>query len=95
MMNIEKIKTDLALRVQHLMTTGNEVHNNGVKITAKSKSWCDKVADAEDLVKKIYDTLNEVLQCNGIHLANHLEYDTLISDLEPTVNDLVIKNMED
>lgn len=94
-MNIEKIKTDLATRVQRLMAARKE---SGRQVSAQiheTKTWKDKVADTEELVKKVYDTLNEVLQCNGIQFSNHLEYDGLISVLEPTVNDLVLKNIED
>lgn len=94
-MNIEKIKSDLALRVQNLMATRKEVKHQNLKIVHKVKTWRDKVADTEELVKKVYDTLNEVLQCNGIQFSNNIEYDGFISDLEPTVNDLVLKNMED
>jgi len=94
-MNIEKIKTDLALRVQKLMANRKEVRDQNITIVGSIKTWRDKVADTEDLVKKVYDTLNEVLQCNGIQFSNHLEYDGLISDLEPIVNDIVLKNIED
>ena len=94
-MNIEKIKLDLALRVQNLMATRKEVKHQNLKIVHKVKTWRDKVADTEELVQKVYDTLNEVLQSNGIQFSNNIEYDGFISDLEPTVNDLVLRNMED
>ena len=94
-MNIEKIKADLAIRVQRLMATRKNLVSQGSPATPALKTWRDKVADTEDLVKKVYDTLNEVLQCNGIQLSNSLEYDGLISDLEPTVNDIVLRNIED
>ena len=94
-MNIEKIKLDLALRVENLMATRKDVKHQNLKIVHKVKTWRDKVADTEELVQKVYDTLNEVLQCNGIQFSNNIEYDGFISDLEPTVNDLVLRNMED
>ncbi|WP_194851384.1 hypothetical protein [Nonlabens antarcticus] len=94
-MNIEKIKTDLAVRVQKLMAIRKETGHLNFKAASTVKTWRDKVTDTEELVQKVYDTLNEVLQCNGIQFSNHLEYDGLISDLEPTVNDLVLRNMED
>lgn len=89
-MNIERIKNDLAIRVQILIAsrkkTVSELHE---------KTWKDKVADTEALVKKIYDTLYEVLQNNGIQLSNNNELEGLISVLEPSVNDLIIKNIDD
>jgi len=89
-MNIEHIKTDLAARVQVLMASRKKPVSS-----VSLKTWKDKVADTECLVKKVYDTLNEVLQCNGIQFSNAMEYDVLINDLEPIVNDLVLRNMED
>ncbi|BAO55068.1 hypothetical protein [Nonlabens marinus] len=94
-MNIEKIKKDLAIRVQRVMDSRKQSMTKGSQSSAIVKSWHDKVADTEDLIKKVYDTLNEVLQCNGIQLTNSLEYDSLISDLEPTVHDIVLRNIED
>jgi hypothetical protein len=93
-MNIEKIKLDLALRVQNLIASQKEIKNQNIKIVYKVKTWREKVADTEELVKNVYDTLHEVLQCNCIQFSNNIEYDGFISDLEPTVNDLVLKNME-
>ncbi len=93
-MEIEKIKKELAQRVAILMET-----RKGSKSLALPavpvKSWRDKIADTEELVKKVYDTLYEVLQNNGIALSNDKELDGLISLLEPSVNDLIIQNIED
>ncbi len=93
-MELEKIKLELAQRVQLLMATRKRPAALVTSNTA-SKSWKQKVADTEDLVKKVYDTLYEVLQCSGIALSNDQELDGLISALEPSVNDLIIKNIED
>lgn len=89
-MNIENIKKDLALRVQKLMASRKKPVNK-----ASTKTWKDKVADTECLVKKVYETLYEVLQSNGIELSNNRELDGLMSLLEPSVNDIIIKNIED
>ena len=89
-MNIERIKNDLAIRVQTLMASRKETI-----LELSEKTWKDKIADTEVLVKKIYDTLYEVLQTNGIQLSNNNELEGLISVLEPSVNDLIIKNMDD
>ena len=89
-MNIEHIKTDLAKRVQNLMANRSRSNSS---ITAKT--WKDKVADTDHLVQKVYETLYEVLQTNGIEFSNHREFDGLISLLEPSVNDIIIKNIED
>ena len=89
-MNIERIKNDLAIRVQTLMASRKETI-----LELPEKTWKDKIADTEVLVKKIYDTLYEVLQTNGIQLSNNNELEGLISVLEPSVNDLIIKNMDD
>ncbi|WP_242446535.1 hypothetical protein [Nonlabens agnitus] len=90
MMDIEHIKADLALRVQNLMASRRKANS-----TIPLKTWKDKVADANNLVKKVYETLYEVLQTNGIEFSSNKELDGLISMLEPSVNDIIIKNIED
>ncbi len=94
-MHIEKIKADLAQRVQKIMVDRTTIRLRNPSIKKRMKTLRDKVKDTEDLVQKVYDTLNEVLLYNDIRFSNTVEYDVLISDLEPTVNDLVLKNMED
>lgn len=89
-MNIEHITADLALKVQRLMASRRKTNAN-----IKLKTWKDKVADADSLVQKVYETLYEILQTNGIELSNHKELDGLMSILEPSVNDIIIKNIED
>ena len=66
-----------------------------MKVVHKVKTWSDKVAETEDLIHKLYHTLHEVLQQNGIHFKNEIEKETFVNFMEPTVNDLVIKNMID
>ena len=89
-MNIERIKRDLAKRVQKLITDKKALQSDN-----PSKSWKDKIADTECLVQKVYETLYDILQSNGIELSNDKEFDGLISLLEPSVNDIIIRNMKD
>ena len=88
-MNIERIKIDLEVRIQLF------VESRSRSTVQQQKSWKDKVAATECLVKKVYDTLYEVLQKNGIELSNKQHLDGVISLLEPSVNDIIIKNIED
>ncbi|AGC76292.1 hypothetical protein LX97_00958 [Nonlabens dokdonensis] len=94
-MNIELIKTELAQRVEQLVITRQNSKKATMKVVHKVKSWSDKVAETEDLIHKVYHTLHEVLQQNGIHFKNEIEKEGFVSFMEPTVNDLVIKNMAD
>jgi dissimilatory sulfite reductase (desulfoviridin) alpha/beta subunit len=94
-MNIELIKTELAQRVEQLVITRQSSKKATMKVVHKVKSWSDKVAETEDLIHKVYHTLHEVLQQNGIHFKNEIEKEGFVSFMEPTVNDLVIKNMAD
>jgi len=89
-MNIEQIKIDLAIRVQKIMASRKRPSTDNYL-----RTWKDKVADTECLVQKVYETLYEILQHNGIELCNNKELDSLISILEPDVNDIIIKNIED
>ncbi|GAK74448.1 MULTISPECIES: hypothetical protein [Nonlabens] len=94
-MNIELIKTELTQRVEQLMVSRKTGHQTTMKVVYKVKSWSDKIAETEDLIHKVYHTLNEVLSQNGIHFKNEIEKEGFVSFMEPTVNDLVIKNMTD
>lgn len=94
-MNIELIKTELAQRVEQLVITRQSSKKATMKVVHKVKSWSDKVAETEDLIHKVYHTLHEVLQQNSIHFKNEIEKEGFVSFMEPTVNDLVIKNMAD
>ena len=94
-MNIELIKTELAQRVEQLVITRQSSKKATMKVVHKVKSWSDKVAETEDLIHKVYHTLHEVLQQNGIHFKDEIEKEGFVSFMEPTVNDLVIKNMAD
>lgn len=94
-MNIELIKTELAQRVEQLVIKRKTGKKATMKVVHKVKTWSDKVAETEDLIHKVYHTLHEVLQQNGIHFKNEIERETFVNFMEPTVNDLVIKNMID
>ncbi|MEN8817546.1 MAG: hypothetical protein ABF274_11860 [Nonlabens sp.] len=94
-MNIELIKSELAQRVEQLVITRKAGKKATMKVVHKVKLWSDKVAETEDLIHKVYHTLHEVLQQNGIQFKNEIEKEGFISFMEPTVNDLVIKNMAD
>lgn len=93
-MNIEHIKAELSQRVEKLVLK-RKARKNSKQVVHKVKSWSDKVAETEDLIHKVYHTLYEVLQQNGIHFKNEIEKEGFVSFMEPTVNDLVIKNMAD
>jgi len=94
-MNIELIKTELAQRVEQLVITRKAGKKATMKVVHQVKTWSDKVAETEDLIHKVYHTLHEVLQQNGIQFKNEIEKETFVNFMEPTVNDLVIKNMVD
>ena len=94
-MNIELIKIELAQRVEQLVINRKTGRQATMKVVHKVKSWSYKVAETEDLIHKVYHTLHEVLQQNGIHFKNDIEKEGFVSFMEPTINDLVIKNMAD
>jgi hypothetical protein len=96
-MNLELIKTELTQRVEQLAISYSAVEKEkgAMKVVYKTKSWSDKIADTEDFIHKVYHTLYEVLQQNNIHFKNEIEKKEFVDFMEPTVNDLVIKNMAD
>ncbi|PQJ33146.1 hypothetical protein BST92_04655 [Nonlabens arenilitoris] len=94
-MNIELIKTELAQKVEQLIMSRKTRQQESMTVVYEVKTWSDKVAETEDLIHKVYHTLNEVLSQNGIHFKNEIEKEGFVSFMEPTVNDLVIKNMAD
>lgn len=94
-MDIELIKSDLHYKVKQLIKQRKTTKGRALKIVYKVKSWSDKVAETEDLINKVYHTLHEVLQQHDIHFKNEYEKEGFVKLMEPTVNDLVIKNIED
>lgn len=94
-MNIELIKSELSLRVEQLVANKKANQKSALKVVHRVKTWSDKVAETEDLIHKVYHTLYEVLQHNGIQFKNEIEKEGFVSFMEPMVNDLVIKNIPD
>ena len=94
-MHIEKIKNELASRVQQLMTQRRSVKMNKMTNSNLVRPWKEKIAETEDLVQKVYQTLHELLIQNQISFSNDLEKEGFVSSIEPTIHDLVIRNIDD
>ncbi len=94
-MHIEKIKNELASRVQQLMNQRQSVKMNNMTNRNLVRPWKEKIAETEDLVQKVYQTLHELLIQNQISFANDLEKEGFVSSIEPTIHDLVIRNIDD
>lgn len=94
-MNIETIKRELAIRVNQIMKSRKATRNVAVNSLKKIKSWPEKVAETQDLIHRVNDSLNELLVEHHIYFNNDYEKEVFECYIEPTVNDLIIKNMED
>lgn len=94
-MNIEKIKKELALKVTQLMQHRKATKRAAISSMSKMKSWPEKVAETQDLIHRVNDTLNELLVEHRIYFNNDYEKEVFECYIEPTVNDLIIRNMED
>ncbi len=94
-MSIEKIKCEVASRIEQLMQHRKKSLLVAQLLKQNVKSWPEKVAETNELVNKAYEVINEVLLQHQIKWNNDLEREGIISYLEPTVHDIVIKNMDD
>jgi hypothetical protein len=94
-MNIETIKQELALKVNQLMKKRKETRQAALKSVHKIKSWPEKVAETQDLIYKVHHTLNELLIEHGIFFNNDHEKEGFECYIEPTVNELIIRHIED
>ena len=94
-MHIEKIKNELTLRVNQLMNQRKTKQINAAVQQNITRPWAEKVAETEEMIHKVYRTLNDLLLQNQIQFNNNLEKEGFVSYIEPTINDLVIRNMED
>ncbi|ARN79502.1 hypothetical protein BST97_14545 [Nonlabens spongiae] len=94
-MNIEKVKEQLALRVQEIMVKRKKHKIQNLTSFDIKMSWKEKVADTEDLVQRIYHTLNELITQNQILFATDSEKEDFVDHIEPTIYDLVIRNIDD
>lgn len=94
-MHIEKIKNELTLRVNQLMSQRKAQRINEALKENISRPWNEKVAETEEMIHKVYRTLNELLTQNQIQFSSEREKEGFVSFLEPTINDLVIRNMDD
>ena len=94
-MNIEKVKEQLALRVQEIMVKRKKHKIQHLTSSEIKMSWKEKVADTEDLVQRIYHTLSELITQNQILFATDSEKEDFVDYIEPTIYDLVIRNIDD
>lgn len=94
-MNIDKIKNELTFKVTQLMKSRKKMKQPSLKAVQNIKSWTEKVAETEDLIHRIHHALNELLIQHSIYFNNDYEKEGFASYMEPIINDLVIKNMED
>lgn len=93
-MNIEDITTELHHRVAILLQDNDATASN-LRIVHRSKTWNDKIAETEDLIHKVYSTLDEVLVHNHIEFKTDQEKESFVHYLEPVVNDIVIRNIKE
>lgn len=94
-MYIEEIKNELVTRVQQHMLQRQSVNMTKASNHNLVRPWKEKIAETEDLVQKVYQTLNELLVQNQINFANEFEREGFVCHLEPTINDLVIRSIDD
>lgn len=93
-MNIEAITTALNERVHYLLKATDH-SGTTLKVVHRKNTWTDKVVEAEQLLHKVYSTLDEVLENQCITFNSTLEKEGFVHYLEPIVNDIVIRNISD
>ncbi|WP_240642142.1 hypothetical protein [Nonlabens xiamenensis] len=92
---MEHIKKELVLRVEQLVSYQRKQKADHLGNTSAPRTWSDKIAETEELVQRVYHTLYDILQQQGVCFGNHREVEGFVSLMEPTLHDLVIRNMDD
>jgi hypothetical protein len=91
--DLEKIKEQLTIEVFQLTQTSRAEFIKQDR--SRLKTWKEKVNETNDLIQQVYQKLNDLFISTGIDFENSCEKQTLLSHIEPTVHDLVIKSIED
>ncbi|MGJ8683754.1 MAG: hypothetical protein ACSHWW_03975 [Nonlabens sp.] len=93
-MNIELIKTELIQEVDQLF---QKEHNKSLqkRIEKKIKSWKEQITETEELIERVNCTLQHILQRHGITFKHQLEKEGFTHYIEPTIHQLVLRNMKD
>ncbi len=93
-LNIELIKTELIQEIEQIFQ--KEPSNSLQKrIQRKIKSWKEQVHETEELIQRVNCTLQHILQRHGITFKHPLEKESFVHYIEPTIHQLVLRNMKD
>lgn len=93
-MNIEVIKTELIQEVDQLFQK-EQKQSLQKRIHNKMKSWSEQVTETEELLQRVNCTLQHILQRRGITFNHPMEKEGFTHYIEPTVHQLVLRNMKD
>ncbi len=93
-MNIETIKTELIQEVDQLFQK-EQKQSLQKRIHTKIKSWSQQVTETEELIQRVNCTLQHILQRHGITFKDPMEKEGFTHHIEPTIHQLVLRNMKD
>lgn len=93
-MNIEVIKTELIHEVDQFFLK-EQKQSLQKRIQKKMKSWKEQVAETEELIQRVNCTLQDILHRHGVRFEHQLEKEGFTHHIEPTIHQLVLRNMKD
>ena len=88
-MNKELIKKELENEINSIIKSNNDTFN----VSSKLKMWSTKLSGVEDFGEVISKKLNQILEKHNIKFKDENEKNELISFLNPTIKQLMIKNI--
>lgn len=93
-MDKEEIKNQLINEVNSLMNTDGNSFTNTHGLLDKLEMWKTKLGNVEDFGEQIVAKLNEIIKNNNIKFKDEAEKNELISFLQPTIQELIVKNIK-
>lgn len=93
-MNKELIKEELEKEINLIIESNNDSFKNTSGLQDKLKMWSTKLGNVEDFGETITKKLNEILEKHNIKFKDENEKNELILFLNPTIRELIIKNIK-
>ncbi|NCQ11949.1 MAG: hypothetical protein GW809_07375 [Bacteroidetes bacterium] len=92
-MNKELIKEELEDEINLIITSNSKTFKSTSGLQEKLEMWSTKLGGVEDFATTITKKLNEILEKHNVKFKNESEKNELITFLNPTIKELILKNI--
>ena len=92
-MNKELIKTELENEINSIINSSSKTFKNTSGLQGKLAMWSTKLGGVEDFGEVISKKLNEIIDKHEVKFKDENQKNELINFLNPTIKQLIIKNV--